>query len=67
MNGESKWREFARTAQKTDEDDDEDDDEEEDRDMTLNRYLFVFSAIWGLVVKFFAGVQILLVSGKRTR
>jgi 3-oxoacyl-ACP reductase-like protein len=28
---------------------------------------YVFSAIWRLVVKFFAGVQILLVSKKRTR
>jgi hypothetical protein len=29
--------------------------------------MYVFSAIWRLVVKFFAGVQILLVSKKRTR
>jgi hypothetical protein len=27
----------------------------------------VFSAIWRLVVKFFAGVHFLLVSGKKTR
>jgi hypothetical protein len=32
-----------------------------------SRHLYVFSAIWRLVVEFFAGVQILLVSKKRTR